>query len=73
MNPSEIERGKSVFSSRTIHFNVWTWAVWPFLPKSFKENPDAPMILGAWITIGNIILRFLTTEALTWRKGTDGK
>jgi hypothetical protein len=67
--PCQDGGGKAALSSKTIQFNVWTWALWPLLPKHFREDPNAPLVVGAWFTIGNVALRFVTSEAITlWRK-----
>lgn len=58
------EGAKSPFSSKTIHFNVWTFAAWTLLPKGFRDKPDSMMYVTAWLSIGNIVLRFVTREAL---------
>lgn len=59
---------KPAYKSRTIHFNwlsgVLVHAVWPFLPEHFRHQPYAMSALAAWFTIGNIILRWLTTQPI---------
>jgi hypothetical protein len=71
---SKDEGAKSPFSSKTLHFNWWTWVVWPFLPHKIKSNPNAILALSAWLTIGNVVLRFITTEALLfWGKNANKK
>lgn len=66
-----------VFKSRTIHFNAWSiillHATWPFLPEHFRQHPWSMSAVSAWFTCGNVILRFLTTEALAWRKNAEEK
>ena len=69
MGLKDVAGVKSALASRTLHFNVWTWAIWPFLPQEFRHQPYAPMVVGAWFSIGNIALRFLTSEAISfWSK-----
>lgn len=62
-------QSKSVLKSKTVHFNwisgVLVHAVWPFLPEHFRSQPYAMSALTAWFTVGNIVLRLLTTEGLT--------
>lgn len=71
----EEKGGKSPFTSKTLHFNVWSGilaqAVWPFLPQSFRDHDYAHQALIAWLTVGNIILRFATTEALSLYRGKN--
>lgn len=60
---------KSPLSSKTIVFNSMSGmlvsAFWPFLPESFRHHDYAMPAVTAWFSIGNIILRFLTREALS--------
>lgn len=71
--------GKSALSSKTIHFNwisgVLVPAIWPFLPKDFRNNDYAIHAVTAWFTIGNIILRILTKNAIHFltRRSKDGQ
>lgn len=62
------EEGKSPLLSKTIHFNwmsgVAIPAIWPFLPEKFRMHDYAIAAVTAWFTIGNVVLRFLTSEAL---------
>lgn len=64
-----MDEQKSVFRSKTIHFNwlsgVIVHAVWPFLPKHFREQPYAMSAITSWFALGNIALRFVTTEAVS--------
>lgn len=59
---------KSALASKTIHFNWISGlaipAVWPFLPESFRHQDYATAAITAWFAIGNIVLRFLTSEAI---------
>ena len=60
--------GKPALSSKTVNFN-WISGlaipmIWPFIPQNFKNQDNAINIITAWFTIGNIILRFLTKEAV---------
>lgn len=64
---------KSALSSKTVHFNLASGiiipAIWPLLPKSFTQNEYALPAVTAWLTIGNIVLRRLTNEAIRfWGK-----
>lgn len=64
---------KSPWKSKTLHFNwssaVLVHAVWPLLPKSFRDQPYAMSAVVSWFTIGNMVLRFLTTGAVSlWGK-----
>lgn len=56
---------KAAWSSKTIQFNVVSGvifhAAYPFLPERFRD----PAFIEAWFTIGNIILRFVSYEAVT--------
>jgi hypothetical protein len=68
------EAGKSPLLSKTIHFNLLAWAVWPFLPAKFKQDPNAPLVVAAWFSIGNIVLRFVTSTAIVfWGKRAKEK
>jgi hypothetical protein len=75
MSDLERDSSKSPLSSRTIGFNsvsgLLVSAVWPLLPDSFRSHDWAVPALTAWFTIGNIILRFLTTEAVAWRSSHE--
>jgi hypothetical protein len=67
---TEIEGGrKSPFSSKTIHFNwisaVMVPAIWPFLPVAFRSKDYAVHAVTAWFAIGNVILRFVSSTAVT--------
>lgn len=64
---------KNPFFSKTIHFNVISAAIWPFLPPHFRHHSYAQPALIAWLAIGNIILRFLTAEALRLFKASPEK
>lgn len=65
-------QGKSLTSSKTINFNIVSGvvihAVWPLLPKTFREQPYSMSAVTSWFAIGNIVLRFMTTEALAIMK-----
>ena len=63
---------KSALFSKTIHFNwlslVLAHAVWPFMSPHFKLTFGFTAI-ASWFTLGNIILRFFTSEAISlWKK-----
>lgn len=66
----EEQGSKSPLESKTVHFNTMSAAIipalWPFLPESFRHQDYAIAAVSAWYTIGNIVLRFLTSEALSW-------
>lgn len=64
---------KSPLRSKTIHFNVISAAIWPFLPENFRRHDYAAPALLAWLTIGNVFLRFLTYEALRLFKARPEK
>lgn len=64
---------KSFFESKTAHFNSWSallvYAIWPFVPEAFRKNDWAIHTLTAWFTIGNLLLRVVTSEAVyLWKK-----
>jgi len=63
---------KSPLTSKTVHFNLISGilvpAVWPFLPEHFRNSQYAMAAVTSWLTIGNIILRFVTHQALAWGK-----
>ena len=64
------QEGKHPFLSKTVQFNTissaFIPAIWPFLPASFREHDYAIAAISAYYTIGNVILRFITKEALSW-------
>lgn len=64
---------KNPLASKTIHFNVISAAIWPFLPEHFRKHSYAESALLAWLTIGNIVLRFVTSEALRFFKSSPEK
>lgn len=73
-NPEKDSKGcvKSPLQSKTILFNTGMGlivaAAWPFLPKEWRDDPMIMQSIIAWITIGNIVLRFLTETAVKWRR-----
>jgi len=60
--------GKSALFSKTVHFNwasgILIPAIWPFLPLDFRNQDYAIAAVTAWLTLGNIALRFLTKGAI---------
>jgi hypothetical protein len=68
----EEAEGKSFLASKTLHFNTWSvvliHAVWPMIPKHFRNEPYAMSALSAYFAIVNSALRFVTTEAISWRR-----
>lgn len=66
--PNENEGAKkSPFFSRTIQFNtahLIVAGVWPFLPSKFRANDWAFPAVLAWVSFGNIVLRFATNQAV---------
>lgn len=57
--------GKAPYESKTVWSAVVITAAWPFLPKAFRDSPNAVHVVTAWF----LILRFLTYEAISfWRK-----
>lgn len=60
---------KSALKSKTIHFNtismVLVYAAFPFMPKRITSSEYSIQIISSWFTIGNIILRLLTREAIS--------
>lgn len=63
---------KTPFTSKTIHFNwissVMVPAIWPFLPANFRHQDYAINAVSAWFAIGNVVLRFFTSQALRLAK-----
>lgn len=61
--------GKPALFSKTMGFNLSSGilipAVWPFLPKHFRDQDYAIAAVTAWFTILNMVLRWLTKEAIT--------
>lgn len=58
---------KSPLYSKTIHFNLANLLVaafWPLLPEDFRSQDWAFSAVLAWVTLGNLVLRFLTCKAL---------
>jgi len=64
------QESKHPFDSKTLQFNSLSAAIipaiWPLLPESFRHQDYAITAVTAWMSIGNIVLRFLTKEALSW-------
>lgn len=64
-----MDEQKSAIKSKTIHFNtismLFVYAVFPFLPKRITSSEYAIQIISSWFTIGNVILRFVTSEAIS--------
>lgn len=60
---------KSPLLSKTVHFNwssaVLVHAIWPFLPHHFTAQSYALSAVTAWFTVGNVIIRFFTREAIS--------
>lgn len=67
----EAEDTKHPLDSKTVQFNTisaaFIPAIWPFLPESFRHHDYAIAAISGWYTIGNVVLRFLTSEAISWR------
>lgn len=63
---------KSPLSSKTIHFNIASGiiipAIWPFLPKSFRDHDYSIAAVTAWFSILNVVIRLFTKEALSFFK-----
>ena len=66
---------KTALRSKTVNFNWISGlaipAVWPFLPKDFREQDFAIAAVTAWFTIGNILLRRITSGAITFMAKKD--
>lgn len=60
--------GKSPLFSKTLGFNfsngVLIPAIWPFLPEHFRHHEYAIPCVTAWLTVSNIVLRLMTSEAI---------
>lgn len=63
---------KSPLSSKTINFNIVSGilipAIWPFLPKSFRDQDYAIAAVTAWFSILNVVARLFTYEAVSFFK-----
>lgn len=68
-NPPEL---KDPWNSKVLHFNVWSMvlahALLPFLPASFVSQKYAVSAVASWFTISNVVLRFFTSEAISFWK-----
>jgi hypothetical protein len=70
---------KGALRSWTIHFNVWIAAVWAALPTLQEWFPQLQNYLPAkgyqyamgLIILGNLILRFKTTQSLATKVPTQ--
>lgn len=57
---------KSVLKSKTLWFNVAFGLVWTIMAASSDPNLHlSPAVMGGIQTVGNMVLRFLTSQGVT--------